>query len=100
MQTNNVNSLVSFNAIHAGDTGKAETSINPIKVKKGTRNRFLIPDMPFETLVKYTQIRNKEVVPCSRFPNPINSFEISLKFTQIRNKELVPDSRFPIISFI
>ena len=74
MRKNNVNSLVSLNAIHAGDIGKPETSRNPIIVKKEPGTGSLFPICTFETLVIYTQIRNKELVPGSRFPVPDQQF--------------------------
>ena len=70
--------------------------MNPLIVNKESGTGSLFPICTFETLVLYTQIGNKELVPGSRFPDPINSFEISHKLTQIRNKELVPGSRFPV----
>ena len=53
---------------------KPETSINPIIVKKepGTGSLFRI--CTFETLVLYTKIKNKEIVPGSRFPVPDKQF--------------------------
>ena len=47
---------------------KVETSINSIIVKKEPGTGILFPICTFETLVIYTHIRNKELVPGSRFP--------------------------------
>ena len=47
---------------------KTETSINPIIVKKEPGTGSLFPICTFKTLVLYTNIRNKELVPGSRFP--------------------------------
>ena len=68
MQTNNVNSLVPFNALHADEIDKPENSINQIIVKKEPRTGSLFPICTLETFVLHAQIRNKELVPDSRFP--------------------------------
>ena len=47
---------------------KPETSKNPIIVKKEPGTDSLFPICTFKTLVLYTNIRNKELVPGSRFP--------------------------------
>ena len=82
MKTNNVNFLVSLNALHADEIDKPETSINPIIVKKEPGTGSLFSICTFETFVLHTQIRN-------------NNFDIKIQtLTQIRNKEPVPGSRF------
>ena len=70
MQTNNDNFLVSLNALHADEKDETRTSINPIIVKKEPGSGSLFPIGTFETLVRYTHIRNKELVYGSRFPIP------------------------------
>ena len=67
MQTNNVNSLESFNAIPADEIEKTrKTSINPIIVKQGTGNWFLIPDLHFKNIGIIYQ--NKVQGTSFRFP--------------------------------
>ena len=68
MMTNKLNSLVSFNALHADAIYKTRTSINPIIVKKEPGADSLFPICTFKTLVLYTNIRNNELVPNSLFP--------------------------------
>ena len=69
MQTNNVISLVSLNALHADEIEKkTETSKNPIIVKKEPVTGSLFPICTFEILVIYTQ--KKEQGISSRFPIP------------------------------
>ena len=68
MMRNKLNSLASFNALHADAIYKTETSINPIIVKKEPGTDSLFPICTFKTLVLYTNIRNKELVPGYRFP--------------------------------
>ena len=80
MQKNNVYSLESYNAIPADKIEKkTETSINPIIVKKEPGTGSLFPICILKTLVLYTKIRKRELVPDSLLP--INSFEISQTFT-------------------
>ena len=68
MQTDNDNSLVSLNALHADEKDETRTSINPSIVKKEPGTGSLFPICTFETLVIYTHIRNKELVNGSCFP--------------------------------
>ena len=75
MQKNNVNSLKSFNALHVDEIDKTrKTSINLIIVKKEPGTGSLFPIRTLKTLVLYTEIRNKELVPGSRFPAPDEQF--------------------------
>ena len=94
MQTNNINSLASLNALHADEP---ETSINPIIVKKEPGTGSLFPICTFETLVLYTKIRNNELVLSSRFP--VSEFTVLIYprlLTQIKNKELGPGIRLSV----
>ena len=47
---------------------RAQISTNPNIVKKDPESGSLFPICTFETSVLYTKIRNKQVVPGSRFP--------------------------------
>ena len=47
-----------------------ETSINKIIVKKEPGTDSLFPTSTLEILVLHTKIRNKKLVPGSRFPVP------------------------------
>ena len=66
---------------------KPETSINQIIVKKEPGTGSLFPICTFETFVLHAQIRNKDLVPDSRFP--IISFTLiyahSIHYMQINN---------------
>ena len=77
MLTNNVQSLVSFYTLHVDEIEK--TSMNPIIVNKEPGTGSLFPICTFETLVLYTKIRNKELLPGSRFPD--SSFTV-LKYSR------------------
>ena len=80
MQSNNVQSLVSFYTLHVDEIEKkTETSMNPIIVNKEPGTVSLFPICTFETLVLYTKIRNKELLPGSRFP--VSSFTV-LKYSR------------------
>ena len=70
-------------------------------VKKEPGAGSLFPICTLEILVLHTKIKEQGANSRFRVPDslfPINNFEISETFTQIRNKEPVPGSRFPILS--
>ena len=47
MQTNNVKSLVSFDALHVDEIEKTETSMNPVIVNKEPETGVLFPIYTF-----------------------------------------------------
>ena len=68
MQTNNVNSSVSLNALHADGIDKLETSIKTIIVAEEPGTDSFFPIRTLATLVLYTKIRNYFPVPDSLIP--------------------------------